>query len=493
MFERLRRVDLMFVLRTVLVVAALAHLIVVVSVSLRRAVHPFELEWMEGAMVDHVERVLQGKQLYVEPTVDFVPFIYGPLYFWVSAAVAKVIGLSFLPLRVVSIASMVGSFALIYAIVRKETDDRVAGVVGAGAFAATYVRSAQFLDIGRVDSLSLVLSLGAIYVMRNLRERRFHFALGALLLGLSFLAKQSSFLLALALIGHEVWVERKRAVPFVVATLVCTLGVAVLIDHLHHGWFRYYTWELPRAHPFVKQSLGGFWTDDLFPAFAIAGVFGIYYLIAATPARAGARFFHLATAGGMVACAWTGRLHDGGWPNVLIPAFAALAVLFGLGLGEAWRSTDDAGPRLRAFVAAAALAQLGALVFDPKRTLPRSFDAPAGWAFIAKLKAVPGDVFVPNHSWYARMAGKAPHAHRMAIDDVLRGDPHGEGLALAASIRSAIAKKRYGAIALDDEFFLGDALRTYLPGPSAFDKKDVFFPATGIHVRPNNMLFRLPD
>lgn len=493
MLERLRRIDPRLVIRTVLVVAAVAHLVVVLSVSLRRAAHPFELEWMEGAMVDHVERVLMGKQLYVEPTVEFVPFIYGPLYFWVSAAVAKVVGLSFLPLRIVSIASMLGSFWMIYAIVHKETEDRVAGVVGAGAFAATFVRSAQFLDIGRVDSLSLVLSLGAIYVMRNLRERRFYWALGAALLGLSFLAKQSSFLLALALMAHEVWVERKRATPFILVTLVCTLGVAVVIDHAHHGWFRYYTWELPRAHPFVRHSLGGFWTDDLFPALAIAGVFGLYYLVAATPRRDGARFFHLAAAGGMIACAWTGRLHDGGWPNVLIPAFAALAVLLGLGLGEAFRVIGDSSSRLRAFVALAALAQLGALVFDPKRTLPRPADAPAGWAFIAKLRAVPGDVFVPNHSYYARMAGKAPHAHRMAIDDVLRGDPHGEGLALAASIRSAIAKKRYGAVVLDDEFFLGDALRTYYPGPSAFERKDVFFPATGIHVRPNNMLFKLPD
>jgi 4-amino-4-deoxy-L-arabinose transferase-like glycosyltransferase len=493
MRERLRRIDRMLVLRVVLAVAAIALIVVVVSVSLRRAVYPFELEWMEGAMVDHVERVLQGKQLYVEPSVEFVPFIYGPLYFWLSAGVAKVVGLSFLPLRIVSIASMAGSFVLIHAVVAKETDDRVAGVVAAGAFAGTYVRSAQFLDIGRVDSLSLVLSLAAIYVMRNLRERRFYWAFGAVLLGLSFLAKQSSFLLALAMIAHEVWIERKRAAAFALATLVSTLGVAILIDHAHHGWFRYYTWELPRSHPFVKHSLAGFWTDDLFPALAIAGVFGFYYLIAATPRRAGARFYHLATAGGMIASAWTGRLHDGGWPNVLIPAFAALAVLLGLGLGEAWRESAEASGRLRAFIAAAALAQLCALIFDPKRTLPRSVDAPAGWAFIAKLKAVNGDVFVPNHSFYARMAGKAPHAHRMAIDDVLRGDPHGEGLVLAASIRAALARKRYAAIVLDDEFFLGDALRTYYPIASPFERKDVFFPATGIHVRPNNMLVKLPD
>ena len=37
-------------------------------------------------MVTHVERVLHGQRLYVPPTIEFVPFIYGPIYFWVAAA-----------------------------------------------------------------------------------------------------------------------------------------------------------------------------------------------------------------------------------------------------------------------------------------------------------------------------------------------------------------------------------------------------------------------
>lgn len=472
-------------LRIALLVLALAHLIMVIGVSLRRMVHPFELEWMEGAMVDHVERVLRGKKLYVEPSIDFVPFIYGPLYFWASAAVAKVVGLSFLPLRIVSVASMLGSFALIYGMVKRETDDRIAGIVGAGGFAATYLKSAQFLDIARVDSLSLVTSLGAIHVMRNLRDRRWYWIAGAVLLSFSFLAKQSSFLLALALIVHELWVERRRAIPFVIATLVLTLGVATLIDWMHSGWFRYYTWELPRSHPFVRHSLVGFWTDDLFPAVAIAGVFGAFFLLSSEPRRAGARRFHLFAAGGLIASAWTGRLHDGGWPSVLIPAFAAIAVLFGLGFGEATRATE--GPRVRASLFAAASLQLAALLYDPTKIVPRARDTQMGWTFIAQLKAIKGDVFIPNHSWYARMAGKATHAHRMAMDDVFRGDPYGAGPALVSETRKALRDKRWGAVYLDDEFFEGDALWTYTPGPAPFNR-DGFFPVTGIHVRPKTAL-----
>lgn len=488
----MKRVEPIALLRAVLLVAAVAHLVIVVSVSLRRMVHPFELEWMEGAMVDHVERVLQGKKLYVEPSLDFVPFIYGPLYFWVSAGVAKVVGLSFLPLRIVSIASTLGSFALLYAIVKRETDDRIAGVVAAGAFAATYVKSAQFLDIARVDALSLMLSLAAIFVMRNLRERRLYWVFGAALLGLSFLAKQSSLLLAFALMAHEVWIERRRAVAFVASTLVLTLGVAVVIDWWHSGWFRYYTWELPRSHPFVKHSLAGFWTDDLFPAVAIAGVFAGFYLIVASPRRPGARVFHLLAAGGLLASAWTGRLHDGGWPNVLIPAFAALAALFGLGLGEAFRMTAGQGTRLRAFICIAAAAQLAVLFYDPTRVVPRRRDAQLGWALIEQLRAVRGDVFIPNHSWYARMAGKPQHAHRMAMDDVFRGDPYGAGPSLANEMRVALSRKKWAAVVIDDDFFLGDAVRTYTVKPVPYAIKDGFYPVTGIHIRPRDILTAEP-
>lgn len=479
-------------LRSTLLVIAIAYLTAFVFVAFKRAAHPFELEWMEGGMVDHVERVLHGQPLYVEPTLDFVPFIYGPLYYWASAAVAKVVGLSFLPLRIVSIVSTLGAFALIHAIVARETEDRSIGVIAAGAFAASYAKSAQFLDIARVDALSLVTSLAAIYVMRNLRGRRGYWLLGAAMLGLSFLAKQSSFLLALALIAHEAWVERGRAVPFAVATLASTFGVASILDWSSQGWFRYYLWELPRAHAIVKHSYVGFWTDDLFPAYAIAGVFAAYFLVAASPRRDGAHLFHLLAAGGLVACAWTGRLHDGGWPNVLVPAFAALSILMGLGLAEALRAIDDRDPRLSAFVSVAALLQLLALSWNPRQMLPTKNDTKLGWELIAKLKGAPGDVFVPHHSWYARMAGKPTHAHKMALDDVFRGDPYEEGAKLSVAMRAALARKKWAMIILDDDFYEREARGTYELMAPPFSSPEGFFPVTGIHVRPQKTLVAKP-
>ena len=91
-----------------MVVVALVPIAVYLYVALRQLGYPYELEWMEGGSVEIVGRVLHGQALYVAPSLHYVPYTYPPLYFWVSALVAKMTGLSFLPLRLVSFVSSLG-------------------------------------------------------------------------------------------------------------------------------------------------------------------------------------------------------------------------------------------------------------------------------------------------------------------------------------------------------------------------------------------------
>ena len=76
------------------VIMALAALypLAYVAIALTRMGYPFELEWMEGGVVDHVRRILDGHPLYVEPTLGFTPFIYPPLYFYAAAFVSRLMG-----------------------------------------------------------------------------------------------------------------------------------------------------------------------------------------------------------------------------------------------------------------------------------------------------------------------------------------------------------------------------------------------------------------
>jgi hypothetical protein len=128
-------------------------------VAVRRIRYPFALEWIEGGLLDEMRWLLAGHNLYVRPSVDYVPFIYNPLYLWVCAGTAKVLGASFFTMRLVSLASSLGTFGLLYALVVEETGSSAAGVVGAGLYAATFRLTQQFMDLARVDALFVVLAV----------------------------------------------------------------------------------------------------------------------------------------------------------------------------------------------------------------------------------------------------------------------------------------------------------------------------------------------
>ena len=86
-------------------------------IALSRVAYPFSLEWMEGGSLVQVSRILNGKLIYVRPSFDFIPQIYPPLYFYVSALVSEILGNSFLPLRFVSILATLGTILLIFVFV----------------------------------------------------------------------------------------------------------------------------------------------------------------------------------------------------------------------------------------------------------------------------------------------------------------------------------------------------------------------------------------
>ena len=94
-------------------VVGAAFLLMYVVVAVLRIRSPFELEWIEGGVVDDVRHILAGHQLYVRPSIKFMPYIYTPLYYYVAAGAAKVFGIGFFPLRLVSFVASLGAFGAV--------------------------------------------------------------------------------------------------------------------------------------------------------------------------------------------------------------------------------------------------------------------------------------------------------------------------------------------------------------------------------------------
>ena len=484
--DRLTRVA--GVLKWLLVAAAVWYIGSYLAVALARIGYPFELEWMEGAVADHVRRILSGKALYVSPSLEFVPFIYAPLYFYVSAGLAKVIGFSLLPLRLVSFVSSLACFALIYAFVRRETGSRFYGLIAAGLFAATFRAAGAWLDIARADSLFLALLLAGMYLARFGRSMIALAAAGALF-ALSFHTKQTALFVVLPVMLGLLIMRRLRALAFVGAFGVLAGGAVPVLNSLYHGWYYYYVFDLPAHGTLLKLPLWQFWTRDLLWTVPVACVLAVVLLARRrADLERGVRLFYILALAGMVAAAWSGRVHRGGYDNALLPAYAGLAILSVLGAWTLVRQPEATAAQHRvaaAVVFLACIAQFGRLWYNPAAQIPSLQDKQAGTNLVAALARFPGDVFMPKHGYLPGLAGKEPFVHQMAFTDVLSADPSETATRLFREVAAAIAQRRFSAIILDGPSDLDAVVRDeYVPQTPVFSSENVFWPRTGMRTRP---------
>ena len=149
------------ILRFCVVAGALVYIGLYFVLAALRVQYPFELEWLEGAMVDHVRIILAGKPLYARPSLEFTPLTYTPGYFYLAAGLSLALGVDFLPLRLISIAASAAVLLLLFALASRETQEGRSGVLAAGVFAATYGWTDGWFDLARTDSLFIALALPA--------------------------------------------------------------------------------------------------------------------------------------------------------------------------------------------------------------------------------------------------------------------------------------------------------------------------------------------
>jgi hypothetical protein len=384
-------------LRFALLAGAAWYVLVYIAIAARRVGYPFELQFMEGGSVDGIRRILMGHKLYVRPSLEFTPYIYGPLYFYVSAAASKIIGIGFLAPRMVSFLSSLGSFVLIALLVKQETASWFAGAIACALFAATFQIGGAWFDLARVDSLCLFLVLAAIYFIRFKTSPRGYVLAGVFVL-LAFQTKQIALTISLPLMLYCALSNRRRSLYFIGAAITTVAASASLLDWIHHGWYRYYMFDLPRQHGMAWGLTIIFFRDLLFAPLKIACTVSVLYLLAQLVSEVGARravpqpgraagdhgatlaaesvsprisppavvdsprprsrpanalsspshhgdretkssrgrfLFYFLTTVGMVGGAYLSKVHRGSGINSLLPAYAMIAILCGLALHAA--------------------------------------------------------------------------------------------------------------------------------------------------------------
>jgi hypothetical protein len=479
------------VLRIVTLAGASLFPLAYVTLALLRLGHPFELEWMEGGTLQHVQRIQAGEPLYVPPTLDWAPFIYAPLYYYASALASSLLGPGIAPLRLVSLLASLGCFALVFLVVRRDTKDGVAAVLAGCLLAATYAESGTFFDLARADSLYLVLLLAAVVFASSGTTARGAIACGVLL-ALACLTKQPALLAAPALAVVHARRGRRQGIVFVATFVVVLCGAVLALDAIHEGWFLFYVYGLSGQGP-IKRVLVTFWMRDVIAPFSIAALVtaaSLWLRRARGDARGAAEWAWLLAA--LVTPAWASRFNVGSDVNVLMPMHAALAIGFGLGWHELRVRLDAlaADARVPAWAMAwlACLAQFARLAYSPIPLVPRPADREAGQAFVRALPDLPGPVLLPNHPYLLERAGLPGHAHQVGINQILNGRPSAWRDRIAAEQRGAIRERRYGAVVLDGWFwFKDDVERCYRPLRPAIEDPEAFWPVAGAHLRPETI------
>ncbi len=473
---------------------SLIYILLFIGVAVFRICYPYELEWMEGGMVDAVRRILAGHSIYVSPSVEFVPFVYPPLYFYASAAMSLVTGVGFLPLRLVSFVSTLGCLAILWYWVKRETGSGLFGLIAAGFYAAAYRASGAWFDLARIDSLFMLLLLGAAYLIRYQRSR-LDLAVSALLIALAILTKQIAVVMWAALVVYTVSAIRGylRWVFLIVSTSVVAF-TSILFNVWTHGWYFYFVAELPGQHLLQYEMLGEFFSSGLAVQCIVGVAAAAFFLFRIAKRRPRTEFlFYGCLYVAMIAMSVLARIHRGGYDNVFMPLFALLALGVSLGLADIHTamhglSEDSRRTRLVAIILFALFAfQFAALVYNPKAQLPTSRDRAAGDELIGLIRNVRGEVYVPYHGFLTALAGKKTYAHLMAVGDVV--DSRSEVLrdSLLADIHRAILARSFGAIIVDAPIFMEEIGENYHYEGDVLKDPDAFWPVTGSRVRPDGL------
>jgi len=127
-----------------------------------RATFPLDLEWMEGGRTSARAADCAGKGIYVAPSLDFIPFLYTPLYPALIAALSFILR-SVLAGRLVSILAFAVALALVVITSMGETQGRGRKVLAASSEFPAQANRRQFylhwllLRFGPRDSLLLAL------------------------------------------------------------------------------------------------------------------------------------------------------------------------------------------------------------------------------------------------------------------------------------------------------------------------------------------------
>jgi hypothetical protein len=239
----------------------------------------------------------------------------------------------------------------------------------------------------------------------------------------AFLTKQSILPFAILLMCFH-WEQRLRTLSGLAVLGSGVVAIIKTFDSLTSGWFYFYVFDVPRANAdlFLRRAFGVLPRDIFRPLGPVCIVILAAILFTHPNWRSLSARFYALSSSLILFCGFI-RMHAGSSINSLMPAWALLAVIFGIcfALIDRWlehqpRTQRNAGAVL---LLSTALVQLLSGFYHPGQYVPKPYDEAAVAAIIHQAQEQPGDVYIFQHPYYEVLAGKTEYADSYSLHDTL--------------------------------------------------------------------------
>ncbi len=438
------------------IAAAAGATSIVVWMMFQRVGYAYELEWIEGGILQQVVRILEGHAPYAKPSLEYVPALYAPLYYYLSAAMTFIVGVGLPALRTVSVlASALTGIAMAFS-VWQLTKSCWAALLGFLAYSVMYQFAFFWFDVARVDSVwTMWLAFTVALLLRyQMAQSMRVLCLAAACFGLATLSKQASvFVAPFLFLAVWSWSGLRSACVFAALTAVIVVALAMLLQWHSEGWFFYFTLQMAPHHGLKQDFLGQFLLSDIVGNVLFIAGFSVLF-IKAVSIDAKVRLGWLALLMGFGGMAFVSRMYPGGESNVLMPFYMLLTVMsvsyFALMVQRytqshyGWIGLVSV---LLAFNFYHGWVKEAAEYRVPTRR--EGGDDAIGDALVKKISQVPGRVCVTMHGYLGYMAGKGFCSHRFFMEDVIMAGDSELVEPLQAEAREKIMSGYYQVIIID--------------------------------------------
>jgi len=383
-------------------------------VAFRRITYPYDLDFIEDNMLMQAIQVSLGKPVYVPPNADFVPQVYMPLYTFLCGWIFKVVPPSYLPLRLLSFLATLLTAMMIFSISKRICNNNGIAFCAAVLFLAGYHTTGGWYELGRVDSLYIMLTVMGAALLAHGKESHWKLPVVGLLLALAFLTKQNglffALIFALYLFFSLGWRVSAFAIPFVLISAV----PIIYLDQNSKGWFSTYVFKIAYLSPINVQRVTATLEHDLFGSmvgltilFLVAGISLFWHK--------GGKSFLMEPwnwfIGAALFISLAGRASVGGNRNNLMPAYTFLCIAPALAAREMgrWREGYQIPARSGLYILIVIQLVLTSLVPKyPFGFIPTSAMTNLGDRLIQRIARIQGPVLVLMHPYYDLLAGKEP-------------------------------------------------------------------------------------